>query len=228
MKKFLILVFTIVFSFNAYAKIKNCKHNLDIDNNGDIITSLLQDKTYNYKDINGKLCFTDNKGSIIALPLKNGRPTGPIEFQLSDDNKVAMYMHASYYDILDIFFNNEFFNLDDLSNLADIVKNYDIKMEFYHDNGNVGYIMDLKKGNGSVISYRENGSMAQFSPVINFKIDGKAEVYDEKGKLFATLIYKNNKIISGKCADERKNGSEWTKAEISNWENGLSVDCSYF
>ena len=48
------------------------------------------------------------------------------------------------------------------------------------------------------------------------------------GGPFGAVIAKDGEIIAGKCVNERKNGSEWTKAEISNWENGLEVDCSYF
>lgn len=229
MKK-LIFTLILIFSFNAYAGINNCKYNLDIDNNNEIFTSLLEDKDYNYKNANGKICFSYDDSFVFALPLKNGRPIGPLEYELSSEGKKIMYFYISSYHLFKFFIDNQSFNQDDLSSIADIMKNDDIKMEFYHDNGNISSNIDLKKGIGTVVTYRENGSMEQFIPINNFKNNGIAEVYDEDGKLWSTITYKDDKIISAECADTiaarlRPGGLKWTKAEISNWENGLEVKC---
>mgnify|MGYP006990130105 FL=1 len=46
----------------------------------------------------------------------------------------------------------------------------------------------------------------------------------EKGALWATITYKDDKPVSGICG----NGRKWTKAELLNWENGVEVTCEYY
>lgn len=226
MKK-IIFSFILLFSFNAYAEIKDCKYNLDINKNGDIIDSLFNDKNYSYKDANGKLCFTSEEG-IISLILKNGKAVGDIEFILYyEDNKPMFQMYFSDYRVLGMIGElvNEGNGDINLSVLKDNKLN--MKYTFFYENGNIYFKSSIQNGNGSITSYKENGAMDIYRPIKNYQFNGTAEVYSENGRLWATLTYKDGEIIAGKCVNERKNGSEWTKAEISNWENGLPVDCNY-
>lgn len=48
-----------------------------------------------------------------------------------------------------------------------------------------------------------------------------AKDYFESGKLWITWTYRNDEVVSGKCYD----GKVLNNAEISNYNNGLSVSC---
>ena len=61
---------------------------------------------------------------------------------------------------------------------------------------------------------------------VNYKKDkeeGITKVYDANGGFFLAVTYKNGKAVSGICA----NGKKLNNAELSNFENGLNVNCSY-
>lgn len=225
MKK-IIFSFILLFSFNAYAEIKDCKYKLKLVENSDVIESLLTNKNYSYKNNSGKICFADGGDGTLAFSLKNGKLSGPMEFEIISNSKPALYVYASSYTFMGHLANLNSMNPKDMKKMDKIMGKLDIIMEFYHDNGNKAYIMDMKKGDGSITSYRRDGSMDSITAVKNFKVHGESEIYDEKGKLYAVLKYKNDKLVSGKCVNERKNGVEWTKAEISNYEQGLQVDCN--
>lgn len=225
MKK-IIFSFILLFSFNAYAEIKDCKYNLKLTENSDVIELLLNNKNYSYKNNSGKICFADGGDGTLAFSLKNGKLSGPMEFEIISNSKPALYVYASSYTFMGHLANLNSMNPKDMKKMDKIMGKLDIIMEFYHDNGNKAYIMDMKKGDGSITSYRRDGSMDSITAVKNFKVHGESEIYDEKGKLYAVLKYKNDKLVSGKCVNERKNGVEWTKAEISNYEQGLQVDCN--
>ena len=228
MKKLFLLAFTFVlfFSFNGYAEL-TCKDTLDIDENREIFQSLFYDENYSYNNYNGKLCFIDKDGTGVSVDMKNGKLGGSMEYEYFEDGKKVLYIYSSSYNFFTSIASDEI-DPTNLKSLGKAISEYDAVIKIYHDNGNPAQVLDLKKGNGSMITYRENGSMLEIAPVKNFSAEGQGEVYDERGRVFATIIYKNDRIIAGKCVNERKNGSEWTKAEISNWENGLEVDCSYF
>ena len=225
MKK-IIFSFILLFSFNAYAEIKDCKYKLKLVENSDVIESLLTNKNYSYKNNSGKICFADGGDGTLAFSLKNGKLSGPMEFEIISNSKPALYVYASSYTFMGHLANLNSMNPKDMKKMDKIMGKLDIIMEFYHDNGNKAYIMDMKKGDGSITSYRRDGSMDSITAVKNFKVHGESEIYDEKGRLYAVLKYKNDKLVSGKCVNERKNGVEWTKAEISNYEQGLQVDCN--
>lgn len=228
MKK-IIFVLTILFALNAHAGNDECSFTLDIDESNDIMESLLNDNNYSYKNASGKICFISEEGVEVALLLKNGKPLGDIEFTIYyAQNKPMIQMYFSDYRVLNML--GELVNKGNGDiNLSILKENrLNMKYTFFYENGNPYFKASIKNGNGSITSYKENGAMDIYRPVKNYQFNGIAEVYSENGRLWATLTYKDGEIISGKCADERKNGSEWTKAEISNWENGLAVDCSYF
>lgn len=227
MKKLFLLAFTFVlfFSFNGYAEL-TCKDTLDIDENREIFQSLFSDENYSYNNYNGKLCFIGNDGTV-SVDMKNGKLSGGMEYVYMLDGKKALYIYSSSYTFLTAIASGSV-DPTNLESLGKAISEYDAVIKIYHDNGNPVQVLYLKKGNGSRITYREDGSMLEIATVKNFSAEGQGEVYDERGRVFATIIYKNDRIIAGKCVNQRKNGSEWTKAEISNWENGLEVDCSYF
>lgn len=234
MKKFLIIIFTLLIIPNAYAEIKNCKYKLDMDENenGDVFFSLLTDDNYSHNNANGKICFISSDGDI-SFTLKNGKIVGGIEFVFYYyRNQPALEMYLSNYKIfIDILDNiDSLLDNGDDSFILSLVKNNNLNMNAtsYYENGNIDMKYIVKNGMGNITIYREDGSMHSYRPIKDYKLNGTAEIYTDNGRLFATIIYQDDKIISGKCANNRKNGAEWTRAEISNWENGVKVDCGYF
>lgn len=81
------------------------------------------------------------------------------------------------------------------------------------------YKNDKKEGIKKI--YYESGALQAEVNFKNDKLEGIAKMYYESGKLWATITYKNDKAVSGICA----NGKKWNNAELSNWENGLNVNC---
>ncbi|MDE7169874.1 MAG: hypothetical protein K2N67_06730, partial [Mucispirillum sp.] len=71
-------------------------------------------------------------------------------------------------------------------------------------------------------TYYESGKLWIETPFKNDKKEG-FQYYYKSGVLFAVILYVNNEITSGICA----NGRLWTSAELINWENGLQVYCRY-
>lgn len=70
--------------------------------------------------------------------------------------------------------------------------------------------------------YYESGALLVEVILKDNKLEGVMKLYNENESLYAQIIYKNNKAISGKCG----NGRQWNNAEISNWNNGLPVNCN--
>ena len=79
------------------------------------------------------------------------------------------------------------------------------------------------KREGVLKRYNENGKLDEQVMYVNDLMNGQMKKYNDYGKLWATITYKNDNAVSGKCANCRK----WNNAELSNWENGLEVGCSY-
>jgi len=75
-------------------------------------------------------------------------------------------------------------------------------------------------------NYYENGSLSFETPLKNNKREGQQKVYRKNGKLFATIVYKNNSPISGMCHNSDGSTTHLTNAELSNWENGLNIECN--
>lgn len=93
----------------------------------------------------------------------------------------------------------------------------------YSENGSIDVEISYKNGQaeGQEIAYRENGKLWYKMSYKQGKKDGIYKHYDKNGKLWGEIVYKNDVAISAKCA----NGRKWTNVEISNWGNGLSVNC---
>lgn len=213
MKKFLILVFTIMFSFNAYAELTDCQHTLDVRDNSDVLSSLYMEKDYAYGSTNGKLCFVDEDGATMAFLLKRGKLAGPMEYQLNVNNKPGVYIYASSYKFIDNILNLTM-SPDDLNKMSKITGKYHFIMEFYND-GNKTSVIDLNKGRGYMLTYRENGVKEYFIPIKKFRIHGTSELYDEQGILYATVKFKNDKMVSGRCIVDGKKGRKLTIDELT-------------
>lgn len=232
MKKFLIIIWTLLIIPNAYAEIKNCKFILDIDENEEIFESLRDDPNYSYKNANGRICFTTGTSKpYIAFDLKNGKRTG-IELGLYYGH-FGFEIYLSNYDALDYVFDSSVDNIFDnaftanknneegpstLSLLEQRKLSMDLRM--LQENGHIAIRYEVKNGKGSISQYLENGDTFVYIPIKNYKFNGNAKIHTASGKLYATLKYKDNKLVSGKCANKRENGAEWTKEEIDNWEKG--------
>ena len=95
----------------------------------------------------------------------------------------------------------------------------------YYKNGAMETEAIFKKGKkeGVLKQYDENGILDAQVTYSNNKKNGQMKKYNDYGKLWATITYKNDNAVSGKCA----NGRKWNNAELSNWENGLKVNCGY-
>lgn len=95
-----------------------------------------------------------------------------------------------------------------------------------YDNNKVVKIIPYKnnKWHGEVREYYRTGSYTQ--NYVNGKYEGDMVLYDTNGKEWARVAYKNNKILSGKCAGGRK----WTKQELLLWDKELTpyISLEYF
>lgn len=225
MKKLFVFLFALMFSFNAYAEITDCKYTLDMEENIDVFTSLFEDKKYSYKNSNEKICFTDGQGSMIAFPLKKGKLANAMEYQLNNNGKPVIYAYASSHKFIEHILSQAM-NPGDLKGMSKFINKYNLIMEFYNDNGNKAYVIDLKKGSGSMTTYREDGTKELLIPVKKFRVHGKSEVYDEKGNLNAILKYKKEKLVSGQCIVDGKKGRKLTEEELINFKRTQKVDCS--
>ena len=248
MKKFLIIIWTLLIIPNAYAGIKDCKWTLNTAENEEyegILNSLISDKDYSYNNANGKICFIRHNGLLeIAFTLKNGKIAGAMEQVFyHDTNKPDTEIYVNNYHAwvraLDIILSDgnirNIMSGEDLDNeTLDVLKNtkLTINITTYYENGNIFTKQLMKNSNGSMTIYNEDGTKYFYKPIKNYKANGAIRIYNNSGKLYATVEYKDNKVISGKCANKRENGSEWTKEEIYNWEYGgidiHGIDCGEF
>ena len=97
--------------------------------------------------------------------------------------------------------------------------------KLYYKSGALQVEGNFKNGKleGILKEYDENGNLTQQTTFKNGLREGQMKSYNSYGKFWATITYKNDKAVSGICA----NGRKWNNAELSNWDNGLSVDCGY-
>ena len=142
-----------------------------------------------------------------------------LDIKAQNPDSILFFRLGDFYEM----FNDGLPDFEVLKN-----KKLDITNKVYYENGNINMNCAVKNGIGDCTSYKENGAMDIYRPIKNYQFNGTAEVYSENGRLWATLHYNNGHLISAECINDRKNGKKWTKAEISNWENGLEVSCNYF
>ncbi len=248
MRKFLIAIFTLLIIPNAYAEIKNCKWILNTDENTEneiIVYSLISDKNYSYKNANGKICFVGYDGLLeMSFILKNGKIAGAMEQVIyyetnKPDTEIYVNNYHAWTRALDVVLSDG--NIRNImlggsgdNETLDVLKNTKLTMNVttYYENGNIFTKQLMKNGNGSMTIYHEDGTKYFYKPIKNYKANGTIKIYNNSGKLYATLEYKDNEVISGKCANKRENGSKWTAEEIHNWEYGEAdiedIDCGEF
>lgn len=78
---------------------------------------------------------------------------------------------------------------------------------------------------GVVKCYYESGKLMSEIPYTANKKEGIEKVYRENGKMFATVTYASGSAISGLCHNTNGTTTSWTNAELTNWVNGLEVEC---
>lgn len=215
------IVFTLIllFAFNGYAQIKNCKQTLDLSENMDVFTSMRTDKNYKYGKTTGKLCFLEEDKFLYAIPLENGKYAGYMEVQGDyDKDNIALYMYASTLKLYDFIHDNG----SDISNiqlLANIFKDDKFFADIYIP-GNKAFNMDFNKGDGSITYYREKGKKALVVPVKQFSASGTGQMYDRKDKLCATIEFKDDTAISAQYIVNGKPGRSFSDEEIANIRSG--------
>lgn len=232
--KQLLITLTVLFllALPSYAASEKCDYTMTYKEVEKELYNLLEGGTYKDKTTSGVFCVNLEDLIKLQFKMKNGKINGGMSINLYyEKDKPAIEVYTNDYSLLknydELYDDNGMLNFEVLKN-----KKLDIASKVYYENGNIAMICNMKNGSGDCISYLESGAMDMYLPISNYGINGIAEVYDEDGKLWSTITYKDNKIVSAECANTiaarlRSGGLKWTKAEISNWENGLEVQCGY-
>lgn len=231
MKRFLVVFTILFFTTNVFGQEMLCDYNITSDSED--VVSLYDNGTFHDKKASGTLCIKDelldNITTYTQLNLKDGKLTSGVEIKVFDNNELMMKIESNNHDLFPILLATVlYFDIDELPTL---LENDTIIISAYEKNI-VREKAVLNKDKGSSTTYYKNGAMHSYIPSKNFKYNGIAEIYNEDGKLWSTITYKDNQIVSAECANTiaarlRPGGLKWTKAEISNWENGLEVNCGY-
>ena len=183
------------------------------------ITKLFTEKYEQY--VTGTVCDSQDKKAFIQI--KNGLAHGTSKTYYKSGvlQAEANFKNGKLEGILKLYYESGVLQAEvNFKNgkLEGIGKEYDesgaLQKEINHKN-------DKQEGITKV--YYESGALQKEVNFKNGQPEGISKEYDENGKLFATITYKNGKAVSGICA----NGKKWNNVELSNWENGLSVDCGY-
>lgn len=225
---FMALIVSCLFIFPSYANAEKCDYIFTDNEIEKELDNLLEGGTYKDKAASGVFCVNLEDLMKLQFKMKNGKINGGMRIAFyHEKNKPVFDTYISDYSIFtdfdNVFDDNGLPNYEFLKN-----KKIDLNSKVYYENGNIQVNCTTINGAGSCTSYKENGAMDIYRPISNYQYNGKAEVYSENGRLWATLNYVNGDIVSAECINDRKNGKKWTKAEISNWNNGLEVSCNYF
>ncbi|MDE7315515.1 MAG: hypothetical protein K2N11_07405 [Mucispirillum sp.] len=232
MKQLFMALMLCLFIFPSYANAEKCDYIFTDDEIEKELDNLLEGGTYKDKTASGVFCVAYEDLIKLQFNLKDGKINGGMGINVYyEKDKPAIEVYTNDYNLFkyvdELYDDNDMLNFEVLKN-----KKIDVTSKVYYENGNVAMTCNMKNGNGDCISYLESGAMEMYLPISNYAINGITEVYDEDGKLWSTITYKDDKIISAECANTisarlRPGGLKWTKAEISNWENGLEVKCGY-
>lgn len=225
---FMVLTVLLLLALPSYATAEKCDYTLTDKEIEKELNNLLEGGIYKDTTASGVFCVALEDLIKLQFKLKDGKINGGMKIALYyEKDKPMIETYISDYSLFSEDFY-EMFNdgLPDFEVLKN--KNLDITNKVYYENGNINMNCAVKNGIGDCTSYKENGAMDIYRPIKNYQFNGTAEVYSENGRLWATLHYNNGHLISAECINDRKNGKKWTKAEISNWENGLEVSCNYF
>ena len=225
---FMVLTVLLLLALPSYATAEKCDYTLTDKEIEKELNNLLEGGIYKDTTASGVFCVALEDLIKLQFKLKDGKINGGMKIALYyEKDKPMIETYISDYSLFseDVY---EMFNdgLPDFEVLKN--KKLDITNKVYYENGNINMNCAVKNGIGDCTSYKENGAMDIYRPIKNYQFNGTAEVYSENGRLWATLHYNNGHLISAECINDRKNGKKWTKAEISNWENGLEVSCNYF
>lgn len=217
MKLKLIVLCTLLAAFNsAYAQMNaKCDYYTNFLLVADEV--LEQGKQYaDNKTASGILCFENKR-----ITLSNGYANGTT-YTYNPNNTLAeevMYIMGKKEGVRTKYFENGTIQLTQSykNNLPEgLTREYyndgKLKSEVYYKNG-------VKDGIEKI--YFTNGKLDQEVSYIAGKMNGTTKIYSENGDLWGTVIYQEDKPVSGQCAD----GRQWTAAEINNWNNGLTIDC---
>ena len=225
---FMVLTVLLLLALPSYATAEKCDYTLTDKEIEKELNNLLEGGIYKDTTASGVFCVALEDLIKLQFKLKDGKINGGMKIALYYEKDKPM---IETYISDDSLFSEDFYEMfnDGLPDF-EVLKNkkLDITNKVYYENGNINMNCAVKNGIGDCTSYKENGAMDIYRPIKNYQFNGTAEVYSENGRLWATLHYNNGHLISAECINDRKNGKKWTKAEISNWENGLEVSCNYF
>ena len=225
---FMVLTVLLLLALPSYATAEKCDYTLTDKEIEKELNNLLEGGIYKDTTASGVFCVALEDLIKLQFKLKDGKINGGMKIALYyEKDKPMIETYISDYSL----FSEDFYEMfnDGLPDF-EVLKNkkLDITNKVYYENGNINMNCAVKNGIGDCTSYKENGATDIYRPIKNYQFNGTAEVYSENGRLWATLHYNNGHLISAECINDRKNGKKWTKAEISNWENGLEVSCNYF
>ena len=225
---FMVLTVLLLLALPSYATAEKCDYTLTDKEIEKELNNLLEGGIYKDTTASGVFCVALEDLIKLQFKLKDGKIHVGMKIALYyEKDKPMIETYISDYSL----FSEDFYEMfnDGLPDF-EVLKNkkLDITNKVYYENGNINMNCAVKNGIGDCTSYKENGAMDIYRPIKNYQFNGTAEVYSENGRLWATLHYNNGHLISAECINDRKNGKKWTKAEISNWENGLEVSCNYF
>ena len=225
---FMVLTVLLLLALPSYATAEKCDYTLTDKEIEKELNNLLEGGIYKDTTASGVFCVALEDLIKLQFKLKDGKINCGMKIALYyEKDKPMIETYISDYSL----FSEDFYEMfnDGLPDF-EVLKNkkLDITNKVYYENGNINMNCAVKNGIGDCTSYKENGAMDIYRPIKNYQFNGTAEVYSENGRLWATLHYNNGHLISAECINDRKNGKKWTKAEISNWENGLEVSCNYF
>ncbi len=219
MYKYFIFVVLLLFTVQGYAK--ECDHTDRISE----IDQILKTGRYGNKRSTGNLCLQDNKNKLI-FNVKKGKLTGDSKFLVYNNrNKVAVSVWLDDYRVIPEL-EHLLYSKDIFTKPNEAAKSVTMVAEYYKNNNMPIVKYELKGGKGFIKIYDNSGRLSAYRLISGGLYNGKAEEYDKRGRLFAIVNYKDGVIESAECAMDRKNGKEWTRAEISNWNNGLDVECN--
>ncbi len=225
---FMVLTVLLLLALPSYATAEKCDYTLTDKEIEKELNNLLEGGIYKDTTASGVFCVALEDLIKLQFKLKDGKINGGMKIALYyEKDKPMIETYISDYSL----FSEDFYEMfnDGLPDF-EVLKNkkLDITNKVYYENGNINMNCAVKNGIGDCTSYKENGAMDIYRPIKNYQFNGTAEVYSENGRLWATLHYNNGHLISAECINDRETGKKWTKAEISNWENGLEVSCNYF
>jgi len=192
MKKLIFLLVILCLCFTVVVSAEECKYG---DDDIELIDGTMIEAETG-EPANGLWC-THFKSLYNEIPLKNGKWEGIVR---------------NYYESGKIKQETPLKN----DKMEGIVRRYYESGELESE---IPYKNDKVEGIGR--TYYKSGKLREETPFKNGKTEGIAKTYKENGRLWGKVLYHNDKVVSGTCA----NGRAFTNAEIINWQNGHTVIC---